>query len=93
MVSDDGKWYAIMHPKIANGYWDVQRVIPLFRWLGRKLKSRRIYWLGFQVRWWPGLLEQIENMKWYGSYANLENIGVTMTKTVDDMVKDKCSTP
>ena len=47
--------YVILNPMIYNGYWYVSRVIPLFRWLGRKLRSRRIYWLGFQLQWVDGM--------------------------------------
>jgi len=51
----DGLWYAIVHPKIYSGFWSVRRTIPALRWLGRKLHSRRVYWLGFQIEWVVGM--------------------------------------
>jgi len=48
---------AVMHPMLWNGFWYIGRVIPFFRWLGRKLHSRRLYWLGFQVEWVQGIKE------------------------------------
>jgi hypothetical protein len=54
-ADENGEWYVIVHPKIWNGYWFVERHIPFLRWLGRKLHSRRIYWLGLQIVWVEGM--------------------------------------
>lgn len=51
----DGEWYVIVNPEIYNGYWYVRRSIPFLRWLGRKLHSRRVYWLGLQIEWIQGM--------------------------------------
>lgn len=54
----------VMHPWLYNGGWWVKRrrwswrnrkFARVFRWLGRKLKSRGIYWLGYPVEWFAGI--------------------------------------
>lgn len=51
--------FAVMDTKIWAGYWYLERVSKarsiFFRWLGRKLHSRRIYWLGFPIHWISGM--------------------------------------
>jgi hypothetical protein len=79
------EWYAVIHPKIWNGYWSVGRVVPFFRWLGRRLHSRRIYWLGFQVQWITGLKDM--GMKWFGGYGQADEIGKRMTETIDELAE------
>lgn len=48
-----------MHPSIWNGYWAIKKrtkfVSSMFRFLGKKLKSRRVYWLGLSLYWVDGL--------------------------------------
>jgi len=83
---------AIISPQIAFGYWSVDRVIPFFRWLGRKLHSKHVYWLGFQVRWQAGLLDGIDKefaWKWYGGYGQYNEIGKIMAESIDDLAKSK----
>jgi hypothetical protein len=47
--------YVIMNPLVWNGYWTIKYRNRFFRWLGRKLKSKYIYWIGFQLHWEQGL--------------------------------------
>jgi hypothetical protein len=58
---DTDSLFVVIHPRIWAGYWHLGRVPkPLarfLRWLGHKLNSRHIYWLGFPVRWISGLEE------------------------------------
>jgi hypothetical protein len=54
--------WMMVHPKYYNGYWEIKATLPyswIFRWVGRKLHSRRIYWLGFQIMWVHGLKEYL----------------------------------
>ena len=52
----------IMHPSIWNGYWSMKRrpkfVSVLFRFLGRRMKSKRLYWIGLSIYWVEGLKKE-----------------------------------
>jgi hypothetical protein len=50
-------FYLPLHPDIWNGYWDIHERSRLLRRLGRRLHSRRIYWLGLYVKWITGVKE------------------------------------
>ena len=56
--------WAIMSSKLWNGYWRVKRTNKFLRWLGRKTKSKRIYWLGFQLVWESGLKDFQDFVDW-----------------------------
>jgi hypothetical protein len=47
--------HVIMSWWVWNGYWRVKKTNKFFRWMGRKLHNKYIYWIGFQVVWEPGL--------------------------------------
>lgn len=48
-----------VHPLIWNGYWSITKrpkwFSRFFRFLGRRLHSRRLYWIGFSIYWVDGL--------------------------------------
>jgi hypothetical protein len=59
----------ILHPSIWNGYWSIHKVPRIasvvFRFLGRKLRSRKLYWIGLPLYWVYGLKEwsELEGIK------------------------------
>lgn len=59
----------LVSPKMYNGYWILKFKLPnivrkLCRVLGRILKNKYIYWLGYPICWVIGLKEIIED--YYG---------------------------
>jgi hypothetical protein len=59
MQDNHNPWRVVVAKEIWNGYWYVGQIHPLrsvvFRWLGKTLKSRRLYWIGLPIRWVEGL--------------------------------------
>lgn len=51
--------YILVHSLIWNGFWAIKRrpriVSNIFRRIGRKLKSKRIYWIGLPIYWVEGI--------------------------------------
>jgi len=59
--------WIIVHPKIWNGYWYIDgksMFSSIYKWLGRKLHSRRIFWLGLRLVWVNGLRYYVDPDKW-----------------------------
>jgi hypothetical protein len=52
-----GPYVIKVHPIVWNGRWEFRHRSHLLRWIGRKLHSPRIYWLGINVHWCRGLKE------------------------------------
>lgn len=65
--------YIIMYPLVWNGYWRMNRGNPfirkIFRILGHKLNSKRIYWMGRPIRWETGMKEFIKDTEFYDIYS------------------------
>jgi hypothetical protein len=65
-------YICVCHPKVWNGGWFIKphhRFSHFFRWLGHRLHSRRIYWIGLPIRWEVGLKDIIDDKdkwRWYG---------------------------
>lgn len=72
------EWAAFLNPRIVYGYWRVKRSFRPLRWLGRLIHNRRIYWLGFQVQWQPGL----NSWKWYGGFESANSFGTCSNSEV-----------
>lgn len=61
----------IMHPKIWSGYWDIKpypKVIrKTFRYIGRKLHNKYLYWVGLPLFWVTGIKHYL------GEYSAISN--------------------
>lgn len=72
--------FAIMNTNLWNGYWFVKRTNRFFRWIGRKLKNKYVYWLGFQVVWVSGLKEYQHFVDWNVSDSDGYTVSIEKEK-------------
>lgn len=63
----------VVNTKVWNGYWSIIKrpklISKIFRWIGRKLKSRKIYWFGLSIFWQEGLKNFFPENSWMESKA------------------------
>ena len=56
--------WIIMHPSVWSGFWSIKPIPKpikrVFRFLGRKLKNRHMYWIGLPLFWVDGMKEIID---------------------------------
>lgn len=58
------EYYLPIHPKVWNGYWNIMPypawIRVIFKYLGRKLHNKYLYWVGLPLYWVKGLKEYTE---------------------------------